>query len=905
MAATEPSSPVAASPAPEEPSPPGAAPSKKGARFWLIFVAIALTTFLAALDTSIISTALPTIAADLGSDSLYVWIIDSYLLASTATIPIFAQAANIYGRRSLTLTAVCIFTLGSGLCGGAHNTAMMVGGRAVQGIGGGGVLTMSEIVVCDMVSIRERGMYAGIIGGVWAIAAVVAPVMGGAFAQNISWRWIFYINLPIAGVALIALGLFLKLTRPPSGTFKEQMARIDWGGSVLLIGSVTSIVLALSWGGSEHAWSDWETVVPLVIGLVALLAFFAYQVYFQAVKEASPTRSAVMLFPIACTSAPGGVAAGITITKTGKYRIWHFAGFVLMSIACGLFTLLDESSSTGRWVGFQILFGFGTGVVFTSTLPPILASLPDSDVATATGAWTFIRNFGSIWGVAIPAAVFNNHVNHAASDISDQGVRSLLVNGGALITANLFNAMNFTTFSNIIAGSPRGSDTTTSGINPLNQAPLWPASVATANDVEDAVHAAKEAFPSWSQTSRKQRTELLERFADLYLSHASDFCQLLATECGRSAEKAAIEVYFAAQWLRYPAKYELPEERIEDDEKTVIVTHEPLGVVAAICPWNFPLMLAIGKIAPALATGNCVILKPSPFTPYSSLKLVELAQQVFPPSVLQVLHGDNDLGPRLVKHSDIQKISFTGSTATGKQILKDGADTMKRITLETAGNNASIVLPDVDLKTIIPQIAGGLWFNAGQVCAATRRLYIHQDIFDGAVAQLQEVTAEAAKDLVSGVGPIQNQAHYEKLEQALADARQAGCSLISPGRTEPEEGFFIQPTIVVSPPPEAGIVQQENFGPIVSCIKFSSINEAVSMANSSNSGLAASVWSGDISTARRVASSLEAGNVYINGPPRPDPHVPFGGHKQSGLGVEYGLQGLLSYCQTKSTYLYK
>ncbi|KAK6708409.1 putative aldehyde dehydrogenase fus7 [Fusarium graminearum] len=465
--------------------------------------------------------------------------------------------------------------------------------------------------------------------------------------------------------------------------------------------------------------------------------------------------------------------------------------------------------------------------------------------------------------------------------------------------------MDFTTFSNIIAGSPRGSDITTSGTNPLNQAPLWPAPVATANDVEDAVHAAKEAFPSWSQMSYKQRTELLDRFADLYLSHANDFCQLLTKECGRSVEKAAIEVYFAAQWLRYPSKYELPEEKIEDDEKTVIVTHEPLGVVAAICPWNFPLMLAIGKIAPALATGNCVILKPSPFTPYSSLKLVELAQQVFPPSVLQVLHGNNDLGPRLVKHSDIQKISFTGSTATGKQILKDGADTMKCITLETAGNNASIVLPDVDLRAIIPQIAGGLWFNAGQVCAATRRLYIHQDIFDEVVAQLQEATAETSKDLVSGVGPIQNRAQYEKLKQALVDAIQAGYTLISPGRREPEEGFFVQPTIVVSPPQEADIVQHENFGPIVSCIKFSSVDEAVSMANSSNSGLAASVWSSDISTARQVASSLEAGNVYINGPPRPDPHVPFGGHKQSGLGVEYGLQGLLSYCQTKSTYLYK
>ncbi|KAM0490159.1 hypothetical protein ACHAP8_011837 [Fusarium lateritium] len=500
--------------------------------------------------------------------------------------------------------------------------------------------------------------------------------------------------------------------------------------------------------------------------------------------------------------------------------------------------------------------------------------------------------------------------------------------------------MNFTTFRNIIAGNRRGSDVTTSGTNPLNQAPLWPAPVATASDVEDAVHAAKEAFPQWSQTSYKQRTDLLERFADLYLSHASDFCQLLATECGRSAEKAAIEVYFSAQWLRYPSKYQLPEENIEDSEKTAIVTHEPLGVVAAICPWNFPLMLAIGKIAPALATGNCVVLKPSPFTPYTSLKLVELAQQVFPPSVLQVLHGDNDLGPLLVKHPDICKISFTGSTATGKQILKDGADTMKRITLETAGNNASVVLPDVDLKAIIPQIAGGLWFNAGQVCAATRRLYIHQDIFDEAVAQLEEATAEAAKDLVSGIGPIQNQVQYDKIKQTLVDARLAGCTLLSSGRTEPEEGFFIQPTIVKSPPPEADIVQQENFGtsdtpsmgpsgtmfddyqdfssktnyemantvspgPIVSCIKFSSIDEAVSMANSSNSGLAASVWSRDISAAKRVASSLEAGNVYINGPPRPDPHVPFGGHKQSGLGVEYGLQGLLSFCQTKSTYLYK
>ncbi|RKL39900.1 hypothetical protein BFJ72_g6629 [Fusarium proliferatum] len=438
--------------------------------------------------------------------------------------------------------------------------------------------------------------------------------------------------------------------------------------------------------------------------------------------------------------------------------------------------------------------------------------------------------------------------------------------------------MNFDTFYNIITGQPRSARETTSGVNPLDRSSLWPAPVATANDVEEAVRSAQEAFPAWSEKTYKQRTELLENFADLYLVHANEFCQLIATECGRT--------------------YEVPEEVTEDDKKTSIVTHEPLGVVAAICPWNFPLMLALGKIAPALATGNCVILKPSPFTPYSSLKLVELAQQVFPPSVLQVLHGHDDLGPMLVKHSRIQKITFTGSTTTGKQILRDAAETMKKVTLETAGNNASIILPDVNIKAVIPQLAGGLWFNAGQVCIATRRMYIHQDIFDEAVAQL----AEASKDLASGMEPIQNEMQLVRLKRALLDANAAGYELLSLGKTEAAEGFFIQPTILKNPPPDADVVQQENFGPIVSCIKFSSLDEAISLANNSDTGLAASVWSSDVSAARRVAAKLEAGNVYINGPPQPDPYVPFGGHKQSGLGVEYGLPGLLSFCQTKSTH---
>ncbi|CEJ80671.1 hypothetical protein VHEMI00842 [[Torrubiella] hemipterigena] len=351
---------------------------------------------------------------------------------------------------------------------------MMVAGRTIQGVGSGGILTMSEIIVCDIVSIRERGMYAGIIRGVWAIASVIDPIVGGAMAQNVSWRWIFYINLPSAGVAAIALALFLKLHRPPTGTFKEQLARIDWGGGFLLIASMTAIVLAFSCGGSPgSSWTSWRAIVPLIMGFVGLLLFIAYQafapwlkepmmplslfgnrtavtvflisiihsmllfwacyflpVYFQIAKDASPSRSSIMMFPMATTSAAAGVLVGISITITRHYRIWHFVGFSLMAMGFGFFTLLDELSPTAEWVGFRILFGLGTGVVFTSTLPAILASLPESDVAAATGCWLFLRNFGSIWGIAIPAAVFYTYAKNAVSRISSPEVRDMMTNGG-------------------------------------------------------------------------------------------------------------------------------------------------------------------------------------------------------------------------------------------------------------------------------------------------------------------------------------------------------------------------------------------------------------------------------------------------------------------------------------------
>lgn len=466
---------------------------KKGWRFVAIFSALCMATFLAALDTAIIATALPTIAAALNSEALYVWTITSYLLASTAVQPLFGQTADIFGRRDLTLLSVALFALGSGIAGGANSTAMMIGGRTVQGIGGGGINVMVEIVVCDLVSLRERGKYVGIIGSMWAIGSVVGPIVGGALSQHTTWRWIFYINLPLSGAALALLIPFLRLNYRREGTIIDRLKRVDYLGNTILILAVISVLLALTWGGTVHAWSSWRTIVPLVLGLAGLAGFLVYEaspavkeatmpislftnrtsattyllsflhgiilywacyflpVYFQAVLEASPTRSGIMLLPIATTTAPFGVAAGVLITVTGHYRIFHFLGFGLMTIACGLFSLLDEHSTAGDWIGFQILFGVGAGFIFTSCLPAILAALPESEVARATATWTFLRSFGSVWGTAIPSAIFNSHVNNLVASIPDAATRALMVNGGAYEHATV-------TFIRSYNGSPLKMD---------------------------------------------------------------------------------------------------------------------------------------------------------------------------------------------------------------------------------------------------------------------------------------------------------------------------------------------------------------------------------------------------------------------------------------------------------------
>ncbi|KAI9734666.1 MAG: hypothetical protein M1834_002267 [Cirrosporium novae-zelandiae] len=447
-------------------------PPKKSWKFILIFAALCVTIFLVALDASVVTTALPTITRKLDSNAQYVWIINAYLLASTAVQPLFGQMANILGRRILIIISIILFAVGSLISGAASKTTMLVAGRTIQGVGGGGISTLVEVVVSDLVSLRERGKWISIIGSMWTLGSVTGPVLGGALAQA-SWRWVFYINIPFAAIALVLIILFLRLKHDRVSSIREKILRIDIVGNFILISSVIAILLALSWGGIIYQWSSWRTIMPIIAGAVGICIFLIFQsspyckeptmplriftnrtsaatlsisflqsvvlywailmlpIYFQAVLEASPAKSGIMLFPLVISSSPAGIIAGILISKTGHYRIFHFLGFGLMTLSTGLFSLVTNHSPTVLWIIFQLIFGIGSGVIFTSCLPPILASLPASDTAVGVATWAFLRSFGSVFGIAIPSTIFNFHVNSLLGLVDDTPTRALLANGGA------------------------------------------------------------------------------------------------------------------------------------------------------------------------------------------------------------------------------------------------------------------------------------------------------------------------------------------------------------------------------------------------------------------------------------------------------------------------------------------
>ncbi|KAH6999387.1 aldehyde dehydrogenase domain-containing protein [Ilyonectria destructans] len=465
-------------------------------------------------------------------------------------------------------------------------------------------------------------------------------------------------------------------------------------------------------------------------------------------------------------------------------------------------------------------------------------------------------------------------------------------------------------FVQIIGGQAGPTKETRHGINPANLKPMGKVPVATQDDLDRAVAAAKEAFKKWSKVPYEERRRAVLAYADAVDQLRDDFRDLLIAEQGKPIPQADFETDAAIHWLRGMADIPLPEDVIEDGEdRSIITSCVPIGVVGAIIPWNFPLLLATGKLAPALLTGNVIIVKPSPFTPYCGLKLVELAHQFFPPGVVQSLSGDDRLGPWLTSHPGIDKISFTGSTATGKLVLQSASKTLKRVTLELGGNDPAIVCPDVDVDKVAEKVAFFAFLNSGQICLNIKRIYVHESIFpqfrEALVKQVKSyVVGDGSKEGVSH-GPLQNEMQYKRVTSFFEDIKTEGWKVAVGGEIKSSEGYFISPTIIDQPPDDSRLVVEEPFGPIVPLLSWKTEEEVIARANNTTMGLGASVWSNDITKASRIGKEIEAGNVWINTHFDLSPAAPFGGHKESGIGMEWGLSGLKGFCNTQALYVNK
>ncbi|KAJ6258267.1 hypothetical protein Dda_7186 [Drechslerella dactyloides] len=470
--------------------------------------------------------------------------------------------------------------------------------------------------------------------------------------------------------------------------------------------------------------------------------------------------------------------------------------------------------------------------------------------------------------------------------------------------------LDWTTFTNTIDGKPHTTAETRYSVNPATKEPNPPVPVSTKADLDLAVSAASKAFKGWAATPWKERKAALLQFGKAVTEEADGLAKMLVKEQGKPLNFAKGEVDGMEKYIEIMCAFELPDEVVQkDDQRTVVKRYLPLGVGGAIVPWNYPVALMVTKITHAVLTGNTIVCKPSPFTPYTGLKLVELAQRFFPPGVINAVSGDDNLGPWMTSHPGIHKISFTGSSATGRKVMESCSKTLKRVTLELGGKDPAIILPDVDIPLVASQIAVSSLLNSGQICIATKRIYVHSSIAKDFIPAL----VEAAKNLKVGdgmddgvfMGPIQNEMQYEKVVGFVDDVKKEGGQIVLDGGKGDPNGFFVKPMIVVGPSDSSKIMVEEPFGPIVPVATWTTDEEVLARANDTNMGLGASVWGKDIERAERIARSLEAGSVWINEHMSLNPSAPFGGWKGSGLGVENGLDGLKGWCNVQVLYTKK
>jgi len=452
-------------------------------------------------------------------------------------------------------------------------------------------------------------------------------------------------------------------------------------------------------------------------------------------------------------------------------------------------------------------------------------------------------------------------------------------------------------------------------INPATLEVVGKCPNADTSHLDQAVEAAQRAFVQWCAVPDAERARKMHEIADALERNMDELMQLLTMEMGKplvgyQGIGSGMEVGGSVAWTRATAALTLPVQVVQDDNDAFIeLHHKPLGVVGSITPWNWPLMIAIWHVIPALRTGNTVVIKPSSMTPLATLRFVEIANEILPPGVLNIVTADSGIGSAMAKHPGIRKIVFTGSAATGKQVMENASGNTKRLTLELGGNDAGIVLPDVTVAEVAPQIFAAAFNNNGQTCAALKRLYVHEDIYE----QMCTALTDIARSVVTGngleagvdLGPLQNKQQLDLVMELADDARKAGGRFLCGGKRMERVGFFYPATLVADVSDGVRLVDEEQFGPILPIIKYSDVDDAIRRANDSCFGLGGSIWSKDIQKAKALALRLDCGTAWVNTHSTIQPNAPFGGVKESGVGVEFGLEGLAEYTSIQTVKIVK
>lgn len=438
-------------------------------------------------------------------------------------------------------------------------------------------------------------------------------------------------------------------------------------------------------------------------------------------------------------------------------------------------------------------------------------------------------------------------------------------------------------------------------VNPATAETFAQCPKADATMLEQAVIAAKRALPAWSALTMDERAALILKLADAMEQRSGEFASLLTREQGKPLDQAGYEIMGSVYTLRAIAEMRIAPKTLREENGNRIIEHRtPLGIVAAITPWNFPVILLMNKLAPALLTGNTMIAKPAPTTPLTTLLFGELCQQILPAGVVNILCDQNELGGLITGHPDIAKIAFTGSTATGRKVMASSAGTVKRVTLELGGNDAAIVLDDVDPRQIARKVYQGAMTNAGQICVAIKRAYVPAALYDDFCDELARLANEAIVDdgakQGTTIGPIQNRMQFDKVRALIEDARGRG-TILAGGDALDRPGYFIPPTIVRDLDDTAPLVSEEQFGPVLPVLQYTDVDDVIARANNSDYGLGGTVWGKDVARATDVAMRIDSGTVWVNQFLAIDPSIPFRGVKQSGLGAELGEAGLLEYTQ--------